>query len=172
MKAAGQCMCIDDIGPSCTSDTQGLCESKKCAWTASNQACETMVIEAKNRIYNEQQTAAAEKVNGKTVGAFLPSCLMDKKLNLQSECGDITIFLVLMFNIITYLFSIIGGVALLFFVYGGFVFVLSEGNSEKITKGKNIIIAAVLGIAIAFGGYALVRFVGEVVGIQSDYRLQ
>jgi hypothetical protein len=131
-----------------------------------------MVREAKAQDYEAQQTAEAGALNGGLVGKFLPRCVTQSKLNLKSECGDVTIFLVLMFNIINYLFGIIGGVALLFFVYGGFVFILSEGSSDKVAKGKGIIVAAIMGIIISFSGYALVKFVGKIAGIEDQYKLK
>ena len=40
---------------------------------------------------------------------------------------------------------------------------LSGGNQEQVTKGKNILIWAAAGIVIIFTAYALVRFVLKTV---------
>jgi hypothetical protein len=141
-----------------------------CSWMASTSAC----VDAKN--YVDKQNNLVETTDSKTVGAFIPECTTLDMMpfingSVAGECGDVTIFLVLMFNIIRYLFGIIGGVALLYFVYGGFILILSQGNTEKVAQGKAVIVAAVLGIVIAFGGYALVRFVGEIAGVEEYYML-
>lgn len=119
-------------------------------------------------------TPGGPPVDNTDHGKLIPACgFIEGKAFLDSECGDVTIFLTLMFNVINYLFGIIGGVALLFFVYGGFVLILSQGNTEKVSQGKSIVFSAVLGIIIAFGGYALVRFVGnDILNINPEYRLK
>jgi len=45
------------------------------------------------------------------------------------------------------------------FIYGGITWMLSAGNQEQVTKGKNILIWAAAGIVIIFTSYALVKFV-------------
>ncbi|MFH1173147.1 MAG: pilin [bacterium] len=51
-----------------------------------------------------------------------------------------------------------GSLALLMFVYGGFTWVISSGNREMIQKGKNILVAAVIGIIIVFVAYSAIEF--------------
>jgi|GEM_PF-2249557 hypothetical protein len=118
-------------------------------------------------------TASAQKTY-EPVSRFIPGCVDEVigKDFLSSSCGSITVFFDLAFSIITYLFGIIGGIALLYFIYGGFILILSQGNSEKVEQGKAVIMAAVLGILIAFGGYALIQFVGSVAGISQEYKLR
>lgn len=62
-------------------------------------------------------------------------------------------------QIINYAMGIIGSLALAMFIYGGVTWMLSAGNQEQVSKGKNIIIWATLGIAVIFISYALVKFV-------------
>lgn len=67
-------------------------------------------------------------------------------------------------NIISYAMGIIGSLALVMFIFGGATWMLSAGNQERVTKGKNIIIWAALGLAMIFTAYALVKFVIETLG--------
>jgi|SRR3989338_6377719 len=67
-------------------------------------------------------------------------------------------------QIISYAMGIIGSLALVMFIYGGAVWMLSRGNQEQVSKGKNIIIWATLGLAIIFTAYALIRFVILAIG--------
>jgi len=62
-------------------------------------------------------------------------------------------------KIIKNILGIIGSLALVMFIYGGAVWMLSAGNQEQVTKGKNILIWATLGIVVIFSAYALVKFV-------------
>lgn len=62
-------------------------------------------------------------------------------------------------QIINYAMGIMGSLALVMFIYGGALWMLSAGNTEQVSKGKQVIIWAALGIAIVFTAYALVRFV-------------
>ena len=66
---------------------------------------------------------------------------------------------VLLGKIINSVLGIIGSLALVMFIYGGATWMLSAGNQEKVTKGKQILIWATLGLVIIFTAYALVKFV-------------
>lgn len=68
-------------------------------------------------------------------------------------------------NIIRAALGIVGSLALAVFIYGGFTWVISAGNDDKIKKGKDMIIWATLGLAVIFASYALVTFIiGAVAG--------
>ncbi len=57
--------------------------------------------------------------------------------------------------------GVVGSLALLAFVYGGFVLMLSAGSSDRVQKGKNILIWASVGLVVIFTAYAAVRFIIE-----------
>ena len=61
------------------------------------------------------------------------------------------------------LFGVLGSVALLMFIYGGFLWLTSGGNADMITKGKNTIIWAILGIAVIFTAYTIVDVVVKTI---------
>lgn len=62
-------------------------------------------------------------------------------------------------RVINAFLGITGSLALLLFIYGGFLWLTSGGNEDSIKKGKATIVWAVLGLVIIFGAYALVNFV-------------
>jgi len=66
---------------------------------------------------------------------------------------------VLLGKIINYSLGLIGSLALVMFIYGGAVWMLSGGNQEQVAKGKNTLIWAAIGIVVIFTAYALVKFV-------------
>lgn len=59
--------------------------------------------------------------------------------------------------------GIVGSIALLMFIYGGFLWLTSMGNEKKITEGKNVIVWAVIGLIIIFLSYTLVGFVIKAI---------
>ena len=62
-------------------------------------------------------------------------------------------------NVIQAILGIVGSIALLMFVIGGFVWMTAAGNPERVKLGKNIIIWSVIGLAVIFAAYAITRFV-------------
>lgn len=89
----------------------------------------------------------------------LPECAFD------GSCRDVNDFLELAINIGKWLFSIIGGLAFAFFVYGGFTMIISFGNAEKFKKGGQILVAAFFGVLIAFSAYLIVNFLLDTIGV-------
>ena len=63
-----------------------------------------------------------------------------------------------------WILGIIGSLALLMFVYGGFMFLISAGSSDKVGQAKKIIVAAVIGLVIVFSSYLIIRFVSQAMG--------
>jgi len=100
---------------------------------------------------------------------IIPECLLGSKID--PSCDNINIFIWLGINVGFYLFSFIGALALLVFVYGGFMLILSQGVPDKVSKGKNAMVAAVVGLVIAFSAYALVTFLSNTIGVKTQYQL-
>lgn len=67
-------------------------------------------------------------------------------------------------QIINAVLGIIGSLALVMFIYGGFTWMMASGNQTKVTKGKDILLWATVGLIIIFSSYALVKFVLTNIG--------
>ncbi len=106
----------------------------------------------------------------KGVPAILPRCAFDP-YGCVGENADINLFVTLGINFAKFIFAIIGTVAFVMFVYGGFTMILSFGSAEKFKKGKDILVAAVVGMIIAFGAYLIVNFILNVLQVGSDFRI-
>jgi hypothetical protein len=85
----------------------------------------------------------------------------------SSNCGNYSVndFLVLLINISNWILGIVGSVALLFFVYGGFTFILSAGNEKNVEKGKQILMNSIIGLVIVFASYTLIQFSMSLLGV-------
>ena len=66
---------------------------------------------------------------------------------------------VLLGRVINAVMGIVGSLALAMFIYGGFIWMTAAGNNERVTKGKDILIWATLGLIVIFSAYAIVNFV-------------
>lgn len=106
----------------------------------------------------------------KGVPGLLPSCAFNSS-GCDGDNADINLFVELGINIARFVFSIIGTVAFVMFVYGGFTMILSFGSAEKFKKGRDILVAAVAGMIIAFGAYLIVNFVLDVFQVGKDFRI-
>lgn len=62
-------------------------------------------------------------------------------------------------KIINSALGIVGSLALLMFIYGGFTWLTSAGSADKVTKGKNILVWATIGLVVIFMSYGATRFV-------------
>jgi hypothetical protein len=75
-----------------------------------------------------------------------------------SPIGDIDIA-TLIGLIIKGVLGIVGSIALLMFVYGGFLMLVSQGDAAKVKKGKDALIWAAAGLVVIFGSYIFVSFI-------------
>src|SRR3990167_3965485 len=57
------------------------------------------------------------------------------------------------------IFGVIGAVAFLMMTLGGFKYVTSQGNPDKVSEAKNTILYAVIGMVIALVAFSIVTFV-------------
>ncbi len=72
----------------------------------------------------------------------LPKAGLDSKL------------VIVIFNVI---FGILAGIAFISVVYGGFKYVISQGEPDKLGKAKDIIMYSLIGLVIAFSAFGIVN---------------
>ena len=58
----------------------------------------------------------------------------------------------------------VGIIAVVMLIWGGVRYIISGGDSKKVTDAKNTILYAILGLVVALLSYAIVNFVLNVVG--------
>lgn len=68
-------------------------------------------------------------------------------------------------NIVLY---VVGAVSVIMLVWGGFRYIISGGDSKKVTDAKNTILYAIIGLIIAIMAYAIVNFVLNAIGVQTE----
>lgn len=60
-------------------------------------------------------------------------------------------------KVINGVLGVIGAITLLVFVYGGFEWLTSGGNEDKVKKGTEAMVWAMIGLFIVFGSYAILN---------------
>lgn len=98
-------------------------------------------------------------VGAETTKGFVPPT------NTGLPAGDLEAIIT---QIIQWFFYVIGIVALLAFLYTGFLFFTSGGDTEKTTKAKNMALYAILGVVVALVGLVIMNYIISVLGTASE----
>lgn len=86
----------------------------------------------------------------------------------SGQCRDVNDLVQFFINQGKVVFGLIGTLALGAFIYGGILMVFSFGSSEKVSQGKEVMVAAVVGLIIVFSAYIGVSFVLRTVGVNPE----
>lgn len=68
------------------------------------------------------------------------------------------------------LLAMAGTTALLMFVFGGVYWIISAGSQDKVEKGKKIMVGALIGIAIIFGAFLMIKVLEDTLGVETKFR--
>lgn len=63
---------------------------------------------------------------------------------------------------------IVGIIAVIMLIIGGIKYVISGGDSKKVTDAKNTVLYAIIGLVIAFLAFAIVNFVISALPASND----
>ncbi len=74
-----------------------------------------------------------------------------------SETGDT--FIPTLWRIIKVALGVLGIVAVIVIIIGGFTYITSNGDAAKLTKARNTILYGVIGLVVALLAFAIVNFV-------------
>jgi hypothetical protein len=67
-------------------------------------------------------------------------------------------------NIGNWVFSIVLAVASIFLIIAGFMFVTAGGNPENVNKARQMLVNALIGVAVAIGALGLVQVIKSILG--------
>ncbi len=87
----------------------------------------------------------------------------------SSNCGNYTLNEIVGVAIVAsnFILGIVGSLALLAFIYGGVMWLISAGSAERVDIGKKAITGAVVGLVIVFTSYMIIQLVFTVLGIDA-----
>ena len=98
-------------------------------------------------------TTVAEAQSGGALGGVSDARGTGVPANLTDGDGSIVSRAI---NLFLY---IIGVISVIMLIYGGFQYITSAGNAEKVKNAKNTILYAIVGLLIAIFAYAIISFV-------------
>lgn len=81
---------------------------------------------------------------------------------VYAATGDVSSIETFIKSIILILVKIAGLVSAGFFVWGGFSYITSTGNPERLDRAKNTVLYSGIGLAIVLGAFMLTNVVSEV----------
>jgi len=67
-------------------------------------------------------------------------------------------------NVLNFLLSVMGIIAIISLVIGGIMYMTSYGNEDQVGKAKKVIVASILGIAISIGSVIIIKQIGNLLG--------
>lgn len=154
VQAVFQCNPADptEVGPSpCTSIAdQGACAlNPECSWGDPNIPAATSTPNSAGG------SGSSNTVNPKEI------IKLDNPLSTHSIPEIVG-------NAVQAAMGILGSLALVVFVYGGFRWLTAAGNSESIEAGTGAMVWATIGIFIIFSSYAILQLVFNAIGAQNS----
>lgn len=66
-------------------------------------------------------------------------------------------------NLISVALSFLGVIFIILMVYGGYIWMTAAGNGDQVTKARNLIVAAIIGLLIVVAAYAFTYFIFDRV---------
>lgn len=92
----------------------------------------------------------------------LAACDPDK-ICLDNPIGTTNITQI-MGNLVAQALTVMGSLALVVFIIGGFMWVTSGGNADRVKKGTQAMMWAAIGIIVIFSSYAIIKLVLSGIG--------
>gem|GEM_PF-840119 len=69
----------------------------------------------------------------------------------------------IMLTVIDWAIVIVGLLCVIIFIYGGFLYLTAQGETDRIETAKKVIIYAVIGVAVSVLGYVAVKTVNDIL---------
>jgi hypothetical protein len=84
---------------------------------------------------------------------------------MDSDVGGLSPFIwKIVLNIIEIVLVLTAIIAVIFVLYGGFLFITGGGNSSQVEKARKSILNALIGLVISMGAIAMTNLIFDVVG--------
>lgn len=136
-------LCYDSRTSTCSTGFKvGLCRDGVAGVGASRQCC---TVVATTGLTNDTCTGNDE---AKIFGECIRTDSLDGMMGLGLAATR-------------FMLGMVGSLALLAFVWGGFQMIMAAGDLAKVKKGRDSIMAAVIGLVVVFTSYILVQFIME-----------
>lgn len=98
-----------------------------------------------------------------SLALFLPNISL--AVTLYNPLGRVDTFPELVQNVITGILGVVGAVSLVMMVIGGITWMTSAGNADRVRRGRDTLLWAILGLVVIFLSYAIINFVFTGLGV-------
>ena len=150
---AGVCKSVFDVSTCQTLPNNFCTQSRVCEWNG--QQC---VSQLEANLSREYQVAEGHS-------RFIPACAY------AGTCRDLEDLIGVVIAITREVLRYIGILAFVFFLIGGATMIASFGNQERFKKGRQILVAASVGLVISLSAFVLVSFILTAVGVTDGFRI-
>lgn len=82
-------------------------------------------------------------------------------INIKNPIGTDN-FTTLVQNVLKWVLSVVGGVALLMLIYGGMLYVSSAGDQKQAEQGKKVVTWTIMGLVVILLSYSIIRVVNQI----------
>jgi hypothetical protein len=110
------------------------------------------IIDLANNIHANVTIFAAQTISGGVSGGAEAARGEGQPSDLFGNAGVLT-------EITNVILFVVGILSVIMLIYGGLRYVISGGDSKKVTDAKNTIMYAIIGLIIAILSFAIVNFV-------------
>lgn len=93
------------------------------------------------------------------------SCDIVSPVDLNPDNGIQTFILIIAVNIVTMILVLTGYVSVIFVIYGGFKYFFSAGSSDGMSKAKQTIMNALIGLVISFLSVGIINAVFNILKV-------
>lgn len=111
-----------------------------------------LAVGAVSAVFNATAFPVIAKASGPLATGALSARANDQPLNMFGLGGIFT-------TISNSAMFLIGALSVVMLIYGGLRYVISGGDSAKVTSAKNTILYAIVGVVVAILAYAAIDFV-------------
>ncbi|MDP2624924.1 MAG: hypothetical protein Q8P27_01940, partial [Candidatus Peregrinibacteria bacterium] len=101
------------------------------------------------------------------VGSILSTDDQEQGYFNGEESGTDVPIMAFILDMINFITQIIGVIAMILIIVGGILMIVSEGDENRLQRGKGILEAAIFGLVISMFSYIIVRFVQSLFYIQA-----
>lgn len=94
-----------------------------------------------------------------TASLLLPGLVLASGYTLNNPLGSASSPSEVVANIIAFVIGLIGIIALVMFIYGGFVILTAHGNADQFKKGTHTLVYAILGMVVVLTSYSVLSYI-------------
>lgn len=114
----------------------------------------TLTMFSANVVYAACSTAPAPG----PLGYIIPAACLQEQTEGCPPCG-LNEMVLIAINISKIILATLGSATLVVVIYGGFVWLTSAGNSQRVEHGKKVFEGALIGFAVVLGSWLIINFI-------------